>query len=172
MRKLKHSDFGMMPRWACLLPFVLVFVSGCQGQAEPELSPEERQAIVGEIIQKQEQYRDAAMRLDLAGQLAYWDDSEDFVMAADGSILGGYDEWVIQLTRFNEETEKWLKWETRNVHVAVLSRDAASSTLEFEYAKILKDGSTLNARGSFTNVFRKRDGVWSAVHANGTHILF
>ena len=172
MAVLQTPRAGMSFRLVCMLPLVLLLVSGCKSNAGAMLSPAEREAIVAEIIHKQEQYRDAAMRLDLAGQLAYWDDSEDFVMAADGAIVGGYDEWAEQLTRFHDETERWLKWGNSNVHVAVLSREVASSTLEFEYAKILKDGSTLNARGSFTNVFRKRDGVWKAVHANGTHILF
>jgi ketosteroid isomerase-like protein len=158
----------MMKSWVYMLPLILI--SGCQSKTGNDISLEERKAIVKEVTRTAEQYVEAVMGGDLKGMLAFWSDSEDFVFAGDGVIIGGYDELSALLTRSHEETERWLKWESYNVNVAVLSRDAASYTYEFEYAKIKKDGSTLNTRGSWTSVFRKREGVWKVVHANGTHL--
>lgn len=156
---------------ACaVLLFSLQYVVGCQSSNANESSPEERSAIVEELTQALDDYGDAMVRLDLEAMVEFYDDSEDFVFAGDGEILGGHDEWVALLARYNEETEKWTNWQRRNVNVAVLSRDVASLTFEFEYAKINKDGSTVDAHGAWTYVFKRRDGGWVVVHTNGTHI--
>jgi ketosteroid isomerase-like protein len=159
-----------MIRFVCFLLLVSVFVPSCQPNSGSEPSTQERAAIVAEINQRLAWYRDAVMRRDLEEYLGFWSDSEDFVFAGDGRILGGYDDWAELTAQHNAETEKWLKWEYRNVHVAVLSRDAASCTTEIEMSKLNVDGSTLRLKVAWTYVFKKFGDTWKVIHSNGTHV--
>ena len=141
-------------------------------ESRPSVTPEERAAITEEITQTLDRYIDANMRRDLDDILVFWSDSEDFVFAGDGVILGGYDEWVELVTQLTADTEKWLKWEINNVHVEVLSENAASCTFEFEYAKLTRNGATERLRGAWTYVFKKNGGSWKVIQTNGTHVAF
>ena len=96
--------------------------------------------------------------------------SKALVIAGDGKMTGGYDDWGKQLLGFIEGREKMLSWEWRNVRISVLSRTAASATYEFEHTESLKKGGTFGVKGTWTYVFTKEDGRWKIVQSNGTHV--
>ena len=146
------------------------FALGCGSERAPSmdtLSTEEQGRIEREIRQTFEQYVEAVKSKDLASILSFWSNSEDFVHAADGRIFGGYREWSTWLR--NNEVDEWLYWNNTEIHVVVLARNAASCTVNFEYAWI-SDGETQEVQGSWTYVFRKSESGWQVVHSNGTQI--
>ena len=158
--------------WGCASASALAFMCGCQPGSSDDVSPAEREAIVQEIKQTIDEYINAIQRIDLDAQLSFWSDSEEFVFAGDGAILGGYSEWAEQLRQVNQVNKKWNYFNISNLHVVVLSRDAASATLEFENSKEKTNGETLRQRGVWTYVFKNYDGQWRVIQTNGTHISF
>lgn len=66
--------------------------------------------------------------------------------------------------------DRWLYWNVDNIHVTILSRNAAAYTMNFEYA-FIEQGERRDAHGSWTYVFRRHpSGVWQAVVSNGMHV--
>ena len=156
----------------CALASALAFACGCQPSTSNDVSPAEREAIVQEIERTIDEYIDANLRKDVDAQLGFWSDSEEFVFAGDGTILGGYKEWAELLRQYDQENEKWNYWDIRNLHVVVLSRDTAAATLEFEYSIEKTNGETLRQKGAWTYVFKNFDGKWRVIQTNGTHLSF
>lgn len=115
-------------------------------------------------------YRKAMLTRDYKAMLAFWSDSEDFVFAGDGRILGGSQAWKAETTRHYESTGKWEQLDWQSVHILPISESAASATLEFRSRWIDTKGATHNVRGAWTYVFMKTNGIWKVVHTNGTHI--
>ena len=157
------------------IPLLLFFASACDRVAQNEhLSANERNAVVQEIQQVLREYRETALRQDLAPAeatrifMGFY--SKDLVIAGDGKMTGGYDDWGKQLYGFIEGREKMLSWEWRDVRISVLSRTAASAIYEFEHTESLKKGGTFGVKGTWTYVFTKEDGRWKIVQSNGTHV--
>ena len=151
---------------------ISLFALACQPVAPTELAESERAQIVAEIEQTIEDYKDANLRLDLDAQMTFWSDSDEFVFAGDGTISGGYEWWADQMRNYDAQNESWDYWEMTNIHVAVLARDAASATLEFESSVQRVGGVTARQRGAWTYVFKKQDGSWKVIQTNGTHVEF
>ena len=53
----------------------------------------EKEEITAEIIEVVDKYIEAVTSNDLEKTLAFWSDSDEFIHAGDGSIIGGYAEW-------------------------------------------------------------------------------
>ena len=98
----------------------------------------------------------------------FWSDSEDFIFAGDGRILGGYKEWTDDMSQFTEITNRFPYWENKNIKIEVLSRNAASYTMEFDNGRIGVTGDTLHTKGAWTYVFRRDKGDWRVIQTNGT----
>ena len=156
--------------WRCASTSALALICGCQPSNSSDVSLAEREAIVQEIKQTIDEYGNANLRKDLDAQLSYFSDSEGFIFAGDGTILGGYSEWAEQLRHYDQVNQKWDYWNISNLHVVVLSREAASATYELEYGKELTSGDTVRQKGAWTSVFKKYDGKWRVIHTNGAHI--
>lgn len=67
-----------------------------------------------EVQRTLDDYANAVKRKDLTAMLSFWSDSEDFVLAGDGTILGGYDQWAEVTTQDNDEAAQWLQWQWDN----------------------------------------------------------
>lgn len=157
----------------------LVLVAGfaataCVSERHDELTSDDQARVVNEIQQVLREYRDIALRQDLEPAqavqafLAFY--SNDLVLAGDGKIAGGYDDWGRQLKGFIEARQKMLSWEWHDVRIAVLSKTAASATFEFEHSEQRKAGDTLSVKGAWTYVFKSENGKWRIVQCNGTHV--
>ena len=116
-------------------------------------------------------YREAMLTRDYESMIGFWSDSDDFVFAGDGRILGGIDAWKAQTTADYENTESWEIWDWQNVQVLPLSPEAASATVEFRFRWVDNEGSTWNSRGAWTYVFRLEEDGWKVVQTNGTHVV-
>ena len=134
------------------------------------MSQEERQNVVAEIHERLDSYADAVTRLDIDAMLSFWMDSEEFVFAGDGVILGGYDEWTSLMSQRSGETEQWLHFNFHNVKVVVLSRNAASATVELDNRRVWANGDTASTGGAWTYVLRKDEGEWKVIQTTGTHV--
>ena len=131
---------------------------------------EEREQIDQEIRQTVSDYFDAVRAKDIEKLLSFWCNSEDFVFAGDGRIRGGYDEWTKWLVARMGQIDRWESWEVSDIHVTILSRNAAAYTMNFHYS-FVEQGKQRAVRGSWTYVFRHQsEGVWQVVAGNGTHI--
>ena len=74
-------------------------------------------------------YREAILSRDYDAMLSFWSDSEEFVFAGDGRILGGSDAWKAEMARHYESTSRWEQWDWQSVHIVPLSESAASVRL-------------------------------------------
>ncbi|MCK5483493.1 MAG: nuclear transport factor 2 family protein [Gemmatimonadetes bacterium] len=151
---------------------LLIFGLGCQGDRDDEMTAEVREEVVEEISGLMEAYGDAVATWDADAIDHFWGDFGGFVFAGDGVILGGHSEWSETLRQYEEQVDRWLRFEYHNMHVEALSKDAATATTEFETSRITIDGDTVNVRGAWTYVFRRSNGDWDVVHTNGTHVEF
>jgi ketosteroid isomerase-like protein len=129
-----------------------------------------RQAVRDEIEVALDGYRDAILSRDFDAMLAFWSESDQFVFAGDGRILGGSDAWEAEMTRHYDGTLSWEQWDWQSVHILPLSESAASATLEFRFRWVDVDGAMHNSRGAWTYVFLKSNGARKVVHTNGTHV--
>ncbi len=149
---------------------LLLLVLACTSPPRGELTSAESELIRAEIQQVLDDYVEAVKRKDLDAQLRFWSDSGELVFAGDGAILGGYDEWAADLKRYTDETEEWQRYDWHNIHIAPLSRDAASATIEFDVLKTTTDGGTWARTGSWTYVFKRFSDGWKVIQTNGHHI--
>ncbi len=145
---------------------------GCQEKRCIDLRPEEIAEIKKEITERVDAYLVSAQALDLEKVFDFWSDSEGFVFAGDGSILGGSDVWRKSLEQWAASTDQYLYWRVSNSRIEVLSRNAASFTTDFETRRIAVSGDTLNTDGSWTYVFKKYPDAWRVIHSNGTHVNY
>jgi ketosteroid isomerase-like protein len=137
--------------------------------AAQSLSDVERSRIEQEVRQTVQNYVEAVKAKDLPNILSFWGDFDDFVHAGDGRVFGDHDKWTKWIAQ--NLPDEWLYWNNSDIHVAVLARDAASYTMNFEVA-FVEDGETKKVTGSWTYVFRKSAVGWQVVQSNGTHIGF
>jgi len=134
------------------------------------LTKEEETRICEETERAVQAYSDAIKRLDTDAILAFWPDSEDFVVAGDGTFTVGYDTWAEQMDGFINETAEVNHVELFNPHILVLAEDAASYATEFRWTMTTKAGETLKSHGSWMYVLKLMDGRWRPVHSAGTHL--
>jgi len=147
----------------------LIVVVACGRSSPTRFDAADQQAVIQEVRQRLNEYSNAVTSKDIDAMLGFWSNSDDFVFAGDGAILGGYDQWSSLTRQDNEQTDHWVHWTWKNVHILPLSRNAASATLEFTYEKILTGGETIEGYGSWTYVFRHTGKEWKVIHANGHH---
>ena len=86
--------------------------------------------------------------------------------------MGGHEEWSEFLRQLEPTVDRWLSFQYRNVHVAVLAPNVASATAEYEHSRILVAGDTISVRGAWTYVFSRVDGRWGVIQTNGTHVEY
>ena len=149
-----------------------ICLAACGASAESGLTPGDRERIVQEISRTLDDYKEAVTHKELSAVKAFWSDTDGFVFAGDGTILGGSKEWYDKLDWYHNETAKWNHWEYRNLHIEALAMDAATATVEFEHSRTTTVGETVRVKGAWTYVFKKYDGKWRVIQTNGTHITF
>ena len=155
-----------------MLFFVLLMGCGNDNSSgSEELTDESKEQIEIEIRQTVDDYFENVKSKNLEAMLSFWSDSEDFIHAADGRVFGGYDKWSNWLIDQNKKDtfEEWLYWNNSDIHVIVLSKDAAAYTMNFENS-FVENGETRKVTGSWTYVFRKSELGWQVVMSNGHHI--
>ena len=163
-----------MKKLLTILPlvFLLCFTFSCQ-KAEvvaEELSDQKKEEIARAVEERVADYADAIKKIDMERMLNFWADTEGFVFAGDGLLTVGYDKYANQLREMMSNTAEVSSIEFGNFHVYVLSNDAASLSMEYEWSMIDKDGNTINAKGSWMYVFKKFGDVWKVVHSAGAHL--
>ncbi len=159
-----------MPRYGALICLVCLLVS-CRPPAPPtELSAEEKARIGEEVDATVRHYVSAIRSLDADRMLAFWADVEGFAMAGDGALIVGYEPWAAQIRTLVETTSEVTHIEFRNPQVSVLTGDAASYSVEFEWSMTSLEGVTTNASGSWTYVFKRFPEGWRVVQSAGMHV--
>jgi len=136
-------------------------------QSRPEPWADQVRTEISSVL---DGYREAILSRDYEAMLGFWSESEEFVFAGDGRILGGSEAWIAETTRHYETTSEWQQWDWQSVHILPLSERAASATLEFRFRWVASDGATHNSRGSWTYVFRREGDEWKVIQTNGTHV--
>jgi ketosteroid isomerase-like protein len=159
----------MMLRQGLLGVFIATLgVMACSA-APADLTQAERAVIASAVEARVNGYVDAARRRDVSWFLDFWADTDDFVLAGDGNLVG-YAAWADQLRKAVADTREILDFEFFNRHTYVLARDAAVHTTQFRWALVQANGDTLRMHGSWSYVFKDFDGVWRVVHSAGTHL--
>jgi len=163
-----------MKKLLMILPLVILlcFVFGCQqGEEVAEILSNQEKEIVAQAVEERiADYIDAIKQLDIERMLSFWANTEGFVFAGDGLLTVGYDTYAEQLREVISNTAEVKSISYKKPHVYVLSKDAASLSMEYEWSMTDKEGNAVNAKGSWTYVFKKFDDVWKVVHSAGTHL--
>ncbi len=146
-----------------------VGVTACSTAAPVDLTQAEKGVIASAVEARVNGYVDAARRRDVDWFLGFWADTDEFVLAGDGNLVG-HDGWADQVRKAVADTRDILAFEFFNRHTYVLARDAAVHTTQFRWALVQMNGDTLRMHGSWSYVFKKIDGVWKVVHSAGTHL--
>ena len=146
-------------------------LTGCGANDSPGmiLSAEDRARIEAEVRQALDDYAALGVAGDQEQAAAFWGDFDDFIHAGDGRVFGDREAWVAWMAA--NQPDETLSWEYSDVHVAVLARNAASYTANFEVVNVV-GGEEETITGSWTWVLRKTDGGWRVVHSNGKHNEF
>jgi len=163
-----------MKKLLTIIPLVILlcFTFSCQQAEEVAeiMSEQEKDAIAQAVEARIADYTDAIKQLDIERMLDFWADTEGFVFAGDGLLTVGYDKYAEQLREAISNTAEVTSLAHKKPYIYVLSKDAASLSMEYEWSMIDKAGNTINAKGSWTYVFKKFDDVWKVVHSAGTHL--
>jgi ketosteroid isomerase-like protein len=96
--------------------------------------------------------------VDLEGWIAQFEESEDFTMAVNGEVSVGFAALAEEVRNWQVESAEFA-WGDDH-YVQVLAPDIACVTSTWEWHAITPAGETEDARGTWTVVLRKRDGVW------------
>ena len=163
-----------MKKLLMIIPLVILlcFTFGCQqGEEVAEImSDQEKEDIAQAVEERIADYLDAIKQLDIERMLGFWADTEGFVFAGDGLLTVGYDKYAAQLREAMSNTAEVKSIAYKNPHVYVLSKDAASLSMEYEWSMTDNEGNTVNSKGSWMYVFKRFDDVWKVVHSAGTHL--
>lgn len=153
-----------------VLPGLITLAGWMLGCTTPAtLTDAERAEITTAVVASVDAYREAGLRLDLAGMLALWADVEGFVVASDGELLDHAA--MAQGAREEVRTMQSVPYlEFSDRHTYVLARDAASHTARFRWGAVLTTGDTIRGRGAWTWVLKNFDGTWKTVQSGGTHV--
>ena len=147
---------------------VLITFTSCKKTDERKLTRLEKEQITKEIVGVVDNYFKVVQANDIDQILEFWSDSEEFIHAGDGSIVGDYEKWSNWLKDWTNPDRKWLYWNNTDVHVIVLDKMTGTYTMNFDNAFIL-DGDTMKVKGSWTYVLRKEGVEWKVITSNGTH---
>ena len=133
------------------------------------LAVTEKKQIESEIKQTVENYIKAVSSKDIEGILSFFSDSEDFLHAGDGTIFGGYEKWANWMKNWVKESGEFLYYNHDDIHVIVLSKNAAACTYQFDMA-FKEKGEIKKNKGCWTFVFRWTGSDWKVITSNGAHI--
>jgi len=137
-------------------------------QNQTVITQEKKERIKTEIMNAVNNYNKAITSNDIDKMLAFWSDSEEFIHAGDGIVVGGYEEWTNWMREWFNPDRIWLYWKGSNVNTVVLSNEAAVYTYNFEDAYV-DELDTTRVEGAWTFVFRKENKEWKVIASNGTH---
>ena len=159
-----------MKHTALLLILALSTIS-CNNQErqnQTALTQEVKEKIKTEISNTVDNYIKAITSNDMDEMLAFWSDSEEFIHAGDGIVVGGYETWTSWLRDWYNPDRKWLYWNGSNVNIVVLSSQTAVYTYNFKDAYV-DVSDTTHVEGAWTFVFRKENNDWKVIASNGAH---
>lgn len=128
----------------------------------------EKEQIKQEITKTVDSYFEVVKANDIERILEFWSDSEKFIHAGDGSIIGDYKEWSNWLKDWTNPDREWLYWNNKDVHVIVLDKLTGTYTMNFENAFVY-NGDTTRVKGSWTYVMCKEGNHWKVITSNGAH---
>lgn len=153
-----------------LLLICSLLISGCNLNPEKVMNEQEKYEIIKEVNDRVTEYVAAMKKLDVNKMLTFYTDTQDFVLAVDGSLLIGYDKFSVRQRTKTLKIKSVNKIDVKNIHVYVLSKNAASCSYQFEWSMTRKTGDTIKSTGSWNYVFKKTDNEWKIIHSTGTHI--
>ena len=148
----------------------LILLTVAPNFSRAQLADSSHEEIIEQVRDALDSYRDAMLSRDYDAMVAFWSHTEDFLMAGDGHIIGGIDEWITTTTGHYDATSEWRVWDWEKVHILPLAENAAVATVEFRFRWIDKEAGEQNSRGSWTYVFRRENIGWKVVHSNGKHV--
>jgi len=133
----------------------------------PELTEDQKRSISKEI--------ETIVRTFLAGisygsEVAIRANVDGYVMAGDGKIMfADYPSFKEYVKQAFTGIQKFIESNVPELHVYVLSNDAASCTFDLRSKYLTTEGETIIHNACWTLVFKKFDDGWKVVQENGTH---
>lgn len=149
---------------------LLLFALACGGDREAErdsISEAEVRAIADTLTSAMASAYDFSRPNPREGLLALYPDSGRVISAAAGRITTTRVELDSAIGTFWEyvgQNMREPRWEWGDVHVDVLSRDAAVVTASYSIPHHTPAGRPHTIAGAWTAVFVRRDGEWKILH--------
>jgi ketosteroid isomerase-like protein len=155
---------------AAKLCFVATVFVTAACQKDPEVERQESEAdVVDAVLQRTDQWAEAARRRDAAGVLDLFINSDELRHAENGVIFPSYEALAEFVKGWFDGTEEMeLVWEQREV--VPLSADAATMTGMFRYEARQESGEVWAGRNVFTGVFVRRGASWALIHGHESSV--
>jgi hypothetical protein len=138
--------------------------------APAEMTEAEIAQIEAEVGAAVSAFIQAVLQLDADEAMEFWADTERFALAGDGVLVSDFDEWAPGYRENYDNFVEALYFEPSDPQILVLSPDAASYSMAFEWSLINTEGDTINSHGSWLYVMKYIDGRWRTVQSAGTHL--
>lgn len=133
------------------------------------MNQQEIESIKKAIETRVTNYTNDMKTINVEKMLSFWANTEEFVAAPDGKMIIGFSDFATQQRKKLSELSSVDNVEIDNVHIYVLSKDAASFTFRFKWSMTKKSGDKIHSKGTWTYVFKLFNGEWKVVHSTGTH---
>ncbi|UCG89136.1 MAG: nuclear transport factor 2 family protein [Gemmatimonadota bacterium] len=144
----------------------LAFLAACQ-PTTMELTEEQKAEIAEELTRLYGESVLSLNQLDQEGWLAYFQNSEDLTIAAEGGFCKSYSAFAETLrTHWTPLARGEMNWGDLNIQV--LAPNVAVVTSVFDYAAIDTAGATAVYSGTWTAVWVEQDGNWKMVNVAET----
>lgn len=107
---------------------------------------------------------------DMAKYVSHYLNGPEFCFVLNGDAFDSYNEFVKQV---NQSAEKYTSWkvEIQKERIEVPAKNIATVTQIFVYTGTPNEGDVQNVKGSFTSVWRNKEGKWKVVQAINTNPL-
>ena len=151
---------------------VLSFI-GCNNPKSFELSIQEKEQVRNEVKARFLKFSDDHEHARPEEALSFYAiDDPEFLMAGHGTIKKvSAKEWSDSYLEFVRSNVKWIDVSTPEILVYVLTKNAASLTIEGKHKIIKTNGDTVVVKSvSYTWTMKKFQDGWKAVNGNGYHV--
>jgi hypothetical protein len=160
-----------MKKCLLFLPIVMILLF-CNCTTNIDIPENDKKAISGEIQDRLNGYPEALKNKDIEWFRSFWSDEPGFIFAGDGEIVTDYESFIHELENVLANQKEVLHFKLSNDQINVISRDAASCVVKFDWGVVTISGDTLNARGSWLYIFKRSDDQWHVPYSAGTHIFY
>lgn len=153
-------------RMGCI---IILMLTSCQSTKNGNLTDSEKGKITQEIESLVDHFFSPA-NMNYVNHVDLRANKEGYVYAGDGKIqYADYESYRSSVEAIFKNIKQFTEVKRTRTFIYVLSRDAATCTVEFESKFLKTNNETVVHNGCWTMVFKKFEEGWKVIQENGTH---